>query len=217
MERKRLLIALFILLFILLLLYLLLGKDTAPKLTDKVEVINKDPMEITEVTEKSKHIDEFILSKIPNGENIFFKREQHIPHSEEDKVTLVDLKKENIQFVYSSFVLQDLDQLTVAFSSESIRSLQDNQESGKQEDLLQKLTKFLQLMNRNGMLEKIDYQFEIDKYKQETNKGLMNVYYTDNLQISIDIEVQQVGDDEHLAYEIITPLKNFEEIILKAN
>ena len=213
-SKKYIVIGLFIV-GILLSLYFLLWKESEPKLTEKVEVPKQTIKEITEVVEESKKIDEFILARIPNGDNAFFKREQFTGHNHgEDHADVTNelLREETMRFVYSSFMLQDVDQLTVAFSSGSIRSLQGSSETGNATDLIQRLTDFLALVNRDGKLDKLEYQFELDEYDKESNKGVLSLVYSDNQLVKVDIELESVGDEGHRAYEVITPLSEIESL-----
>lgn len=207
MKRNWLIFILFLLVFgILLSLYFVFWNEPKMKLTEKIEVPVQTPKEITKVVEESRNIDQFIMSKLPSGE--------YITHShEETEATNNELREETVQFIYSAFMLQDIDQLTVAFSSNSIRSLQNSTETGVENNLIQEITYFLQLVNRNGKLDKLEYQFELDKYNQETNKGVITILYTDNQQIKVEIEVAEIGDEDHRAYEVITPLSDMKQII----
>lgn len=186
-------------------------KESVTPLTEKV-VVPKDTMkEITKVVEDSQKIDTFILSKIPGGDEAFFKREQYSDHAHDEEITSELLREETMKFVYSAFMLQDVDQLTVAFSSDSIRSIQSDADTVI--DLPQVLADFLSLVNRDNQLEKLEYQFELDEYKRESNKGVLTLQYSDGLEIPVDIEIQSVGDEEHRAFEVITPLAEIEQLI----
>ena len=202
MKNKKFIgVAIFVL-GLLILLYFILWKEEQTKLTEKVVVPADTTEEITEVIDESKQIDEFILSKIPGGDEVFFKREQFTGHSHD--VTTEELRKETMQFVYSAFMLQDIDQLTVAFSPDSIRSIKKDTHTII--DLAKVLADFLKLVNREGLLEKLEYQFKLDEYDRESNKGVLTLLYSDGIQILIEIEIQPVGDEDHRAFEVITPL-----------
>lgn len=204
MKSKRIIIWTLLLVGVLLILYFVFWKESVTPLTEKVVVPKESMKEITEVVEESQKIDTFILSKIPDGDEAFFKREHYSGHSHEKKVTGELLREETMKFVYSAFMLQDVDQLTVAFSSDSIRSIQSDADTVI--DLPQVLADFLSLVNRDNQLEKLEYQFELDEYNRESNKGVLTLQYSDGLQIPVDIEIQSVGDEEHRAFEVITPL-----------
>lgn len=213
MKRKLLIIICFSLFGLLLSLYLLFWQEKESKLTEKETVPVQTIKEITEVVKESQKIDSFILSKLPTSD-VFFKREQYShSHDSEEEESSEQLKKEAMRFVYSAFMLQDVDQLTVAFSSKSIRSLQDKNEQLDPFKLTQRLTEFLSLVNRDGSIEKLEYQFELDEYLQETNKGILTIVYKNKQEIKIKIEVEEVGDEDHRAFEVVTPLSEIEKLV----
>lgn len=194
----------------LLILYLFFWYEEKPSLAEKKVVPIETTKEITDVVETSKKIDEFILARIPGGDEDFFKREQYMDHTHEEDLTSSDYRNETMQFVYSAFMLKDIDQLTVAFSSDSVHSLQV--ETDNIMDFPQRLTDFLVLVNRDEKLDKLAYQFELDEYGRESNKGVLTLSYQDGIQIPIEIETQAIGDEEHLAYEVITPLAEIKKL-----
>lgn len=211
MQNKRIIGWTLFLVGVPLILYFVFWKETGTPLSEKVVVPKDTTKEITEVVEESQKIDSFILSKIPGGDKAFFKREHYTDHSHDEGTTSDLLREETMKFVYSAFMLQDIDQLTVAFSSDSIRSLQS--ETDTVMDLPKVLANFLSRVNRDNQLEKLEYQFEIDEYDKETNKGLLTLIYSDGIQTPVEIELQSVGDEEHLAFEVITPLSEFRTLL----
>lgn len=211
MISKKIIIWALFLLGVVLIIYFGFWREPVTPLTEKVVVPKDTTKEITEVVEESQKVDSFILSKIPGGDKAFFKREHYTDHSHDKAMTSELLREETMKFVYSAFMLQDIDQLTVAFSSESIRSLQS--ETDTVIDLPKVLGDFLSRVNRDNQLEKIEYQFEIDEYDKESNKGLLTLIYSDGIQTPVDIELQSVGDAEHLAFEMITPLSDIEKLL----
>ncbi len=193
--------------------FFLLGRESKPKLTEKVDIPIKSSREVKESVETSHKMDAFILSKLPDSE-VFLKREHYEKHSSESESEEV-LKENLMRFVYSSIKLQDVDQLTVAFSSESIRSLQAHSDIGKVDSLTSIIKEFLALANRDGKFNELEYQFELDQYGIETNVGIVTLLYNDNKKLNVDIVVEATGDEEHRSYEITTPLKNLEKLLLE--
>lgn len=210
---KKIFMIIFIFGILLISGFYFFGKESKPQMTEKVDIPIQISKQVKESVETSHKMDAFILSRLPNSE-VFLKREHYDNHS--SKSEPVEVLKENMmQFVYSSIKLQDIDQLMVAFSSESIRSLLEESEIGKIDSLANAIKEFLTLANRDGKFNELEYQFELDEYGIERNVASLTLLYSDDKALNLVIEIEETGDEEHPSYEITTPLKSFEKLLLE--
>jgi len=220
MRKKTVLISLILVIIagsIPITLWFIKRDDPNPRILTEVEEIEdvesfKEIVQgLESIEETYKKMDTFIRERIP-ASNIFLKFNLI---DEESVSTKDDLRTELFMLYFTALKNQDMNLFTAVVSGEAIKEVWD--EEINVELRINKIQKVLKNSSRDGKFSTLRYQFEEDKYKQLTDKGVLYLIYTDGIEIQIPFEVELIGEDEHRYYRFVNSIKEMEQLIQNEN
>lgn len=182
-----------------------LSKET--KLTDDEIEINSEKIKTR--NEEYTKIEAFVISQIQN-QDIF------LDISLKEEVSENELKPKEIPIKYfiSGLKTQNQDIFGSAFTFDALnKSLNDD--SRKNKDIV--FQDYMLQISKENTIQKVSYQFHVDTFGRETNKGILRLRYDNKKDYVVPFELQEEmdnhGESDHTNYLIKTPLKDFLKIL----
>lgn len=193
---------------VLLLIFIAFTSDISPnQKQDEVKQVEiTSPVKLQVQLDETLRTNQFIIDRLPFEGGLF--EMEHAPHGE--IVTYDDLITDMMQLMYSAIAIKDVDALTVVFSIESVQSLlEDNQ--NPMEHQQEALENFLQLISREDTIKDMQYQLDRQIGYEDISNGQIYLSYSDGFEVEIPIQIKTIGDEDHRAFEIVTPLNEVEK------
>lgn len=186
---------------ILLLLLLFFLDKTEPKHMEAKTITLENENILQEVEDTNLRIRNFVLTKVP-FEDVFLKFElpdshgNSEEHSHSTSIPLELLKEEAVNTFYSAIINNDVDQLAMVLTSESLFSLWEKGENDieKREQLV---SDYLQGFYRDGDLQEMTYSFKRGSFDSVMNEGIFNLKYKDGSDKEIPFKFVEMGEGHH--------------------
>lgn len=204
---------------ILLLLLMFFLNKSEPKHTEAKTITLENENVLQDVEEANLKIRSFVLTKVP-FDDVFLKFElpdssihesssgehtgdedshqehSHGGHSHSSSFPLELLKEEVTNTFYSAIINNNVDQLTMALTTESLYSLWEEAENDF--EAREKLaSEYLKGLYRNGDLQKMTYSLKKGSFDSVMNEGVFNLQYQDGTALEIPFRFVEMGEGHH--------------------
>lgn len=209
---------------ILLLLLMFFLNKSEPKHTEAKTITLENENVLQDVEEANLKIRSFVLTKVP-FDDVFLKFElpdssihesssaehtddehsheeniheehSHDGHSHSSSFPVELLKEEVTNTFYSAIINNNVDQLTMALTTESLYSLWEEADNDFEER--EKLaSEYLKELYRNGDLQKMTYSLKKGSFDSVMNEGVFNLQYQDGTALEIPFKFVEMGEGHH--------------------
>lgn len=203
---------------VVILLLLFLSNKADSKHTEAKTITLENEKVLQDVEDTNMKIRNFVLTKVP-FDDVFLKFElqdsdthestgehsneehSHDVHSHSSGFPVELLKEEATNTFYSAIINNNIDQLSMALTTESLYSLWKEAENDF-EERERLASEYLKGLYRNGDLQEMTYSLKKGSFDSVMDEGIFNLQYKDGTTKQIPFSFVEMGEGHHEMYQL---------------